>query len=398
MQKQLSIALAVVLPFATYFWGFANGSETLPPVIDDQTITDSSLPSDTVDLQLFWQVWKAVEDRYVSTDALDREQMLYGAIKGMVKSLGDPHSEFLDPDESEQFAYDLEGSFTGIGAEIGIRDEVLMIIAPLRDSPAEVAGLRAGDYIFKVDGELASDWSIFEAVKNIRGPAGTPVVLTVFREEVIEPLTITVVRDSIDIESVIVEKRADGIAVVTVTTFADDTAVEFAKALNELATENIQGLILDLRNNSGGYLSAAIEMTSGLLAEGDVVMLRERGLPDETIGVSGRTILPDTPLVVLINGGSASASEIMAGALQDAERATVLGEKSFGKGTVQEILTDVFPDGSTLRITVAKWFTPSGRDVTAEAIEPDIEVALTNEDYKAERDPQLDAAVKYLKK
>lgn len=405
LQKYLSLALAVLLPFVAYAWGYQNGNEALlqTSAISAEEATApiaglGGLPSETVDLKLFWQVWQAVEDRYVSVDALDRQKMLYGAIKGIVKSLGDPHSEFLPPNESEEFFYDLEGSFTGIGAEIGMRDDALTVIAPLRDSPAEAAGLRAGDYIFKVDGEISSDWTVLEAVRRIRGVEGTPVVLTIFHEGEIEPQDITVIRGVIDVDSVIVDQRADGIAVVTVTTFADDTALEFAKALTTLAAAKPKGLIVDLRNNGGGFLQAAIEMTSDLLSKGNVVLIRERGLPDLAQPVDGRAILPEIPLVVLINSGSASASEIMAGALQDAGRATIIGTKSYGKGTVQEILRDIFPDGSSLRITVAKWYTPSGRDVTEESIEPDVKVQLTGEDYKAKRDPQLDAAVKYLKK
>jgi carboxyl-terminal processing protease len=398
MQKKLSIALAILLPFVAYFWGFQNGAaefsarNQLPPELAD------SKAQTQLDLTHFWQLWSVVEGKYVDKEALDPQQMLYGAMKGIVHSLGDPHSEFLDPTESEEFLDGLNGGLTGIGAEVGIRDEVLVVISPLRGSPAEKAGLLPGDHIFKIDDALAGDFSLFEAVKRIRGEAGTTVTLTIFRAEEIEPREITITRDFIDVKSVESELRDDGIVIVTVNTFAEDTASEFEIVLSDLALENPKGMILDLRYNGGGYLEAAIQMTSKLLASGNVVSIHERGLPDMMVPVTGMSILPEIPLVVLINGGSASASEIMAGALQDAGRATLVGTQSFGKGTVQELI-DTFADGSTLRITVAKWFTPSGRDVTVEqGIAPDIEVKMTNADYAEQLDPQLEAAIDFLKK
>lgn len=348
-----------------------------------------------LDTKTFDNVWRTAEKKFVDVEKLDPDQMLYGAMKGVIVSLGDPHSEFLTPKESEEFLDSLDGDLTGIGAEVGIRDEVITIISPLRGSPAEKAGLLPGDRIFKIDEDIASDYTLFEAVKKIRGQPHTDVVLTIFRGEEVQSREITITRDFIDIESVIYEMRDDGIAVVTVATFADDTSDEFTKALADLALKNPKGLILDLRFNGGGFLDAAIEMTSKLLESGDVLRIYERGKHDQVVSVSGAPLLPLTPLVVLINEGSASSSEIMAGALQDAGRATVIGEKSFGKGTVQELVRD-FGDGSTLRITVAKWFTPSGRDVSEEGIEPDVRVEMDVADYFSRNDPQLDAAVEFL--
>lgn len=398
LNKKLSIGLAIVLPFVAYFLGFQAGFSRSTPAPLELKIESADLKmtfDESLDWRLFGDVWEKVNAKFVDTDQLDPQRMLYGAMKGVVRSLGDPHSEFLDPTESEEFLESLDGSLTGIGAEVGIRNDLLVVVSPLRDSPAEHAGLAPGDHIFKIDDEFASDFSLFEAVKHIRGEPGTDVTLTIFREEEIEPREITITRAFIDIESVITEIRDDDIAIVIVTTFADDTAVEFSTALAEVALANPRGMILDLRNNGGGFLDAAIEMTSKLLAEGEVVTIHERGRSDKILNVLGAPILPQTPLVVLINEGSASASEIMAGALQDNGRATIIGEQSFGKGTVQELINS-FADGSILRITVAKWFTPSGRDVTLEGIVPDFEVVLTAADFFAERDPQIDAAVEFL--
>jgi len=392
MRKKLSFSLLLILPFIAYFIGFIHGSDQF----DSQGLLPELAIEEERDLSLLWQVWDTVAAKYVDSETLTDEQLMYGAVKGVVRSIGDPFSEFLDPQESAAFLDDLNGSLTGIGAEVGIRNDVLTVISPLRGSPAEAAGLLPGDHIFKIDTAISADFSIFEAVQHIRGEPGTTVLLTVFRNGELHPREIPIVRDFIDIESVIVEQRDDGIAVVTVATFADDTAAEFTKALQQLALTDPAGVILDLRFNGGGYLDAAVDMTSKLLASGDVVIIRERGLPDQVLRVSGTPILPQTPLVVLINGGSASASEIMAGALQDAGRAEIVGEQSFGKGTVQELISS-FTDGSTLRITVAKWFTPSGRNVTLDGIEPDVLVEMTAEDYELDRDPQLEKAIEILR-
>ena len=399
--KNFFVAVAVFTGgfFAGHFVAPASILEVAPPsqfaeIENENLLVDSAAVAE-LDIETFDEVWATTMDRFVDVEKLDPEAMFYGAMKGVVAALGDPHSEFLDPEESEEFLDSLDGDLTGIGAEIGMRDDILTIVSPLRSSPAEAAGLLPGDQIYKIGEEFAADFTVFEAVRKIRGEIGTEIILTIFRDDEPQSREISIIRDLIDIESVHTEIRDDGIAVVTVNTFADDTADEFQKALVELALENPDGIVLDLRFNGGGFLDAAIEMASDLLASGTVVQIHERGKSDEILGVSGRAILPTTPLVVLINEGSASASEILAGALQDAGRATLLGETSFGKGTVQELISE-FRDGSTLRITIAKWFTPAGRDIDGIGIEPDIFVEFTVDDYLDERDPQLDAAVKWL--
>ncbi len=404
-KKIITILTSLTLLFVAGVGGFELGQNYLPEQEECENLVveanDSSLFEDSkvvsgFDIRTFDEVWQTAENKFVDVEKLNPEEMFYGAIKGVISSLGDPHSEFLTPIESEEFLDSLSGDLTGIGAEVGMRDDILTIISPLRGSPAEKAGLLPGDKVFKINGEIASDFTLFEAVKHIRGEPGTEAVLTIFRGEEMQSRDITIIRDFIEIESVISEMRDDGIAVVTVVTFADDTAEEFEKALADLALENPDGMVLDLRFNGGGFLDAAIDITSKLLDSGNVVIIHERGKVDQVVPVSGAALLPQAPLVVLINEGSASSSEIVAGALQDSGRATLIGQKSFGKGTVQELISN-FRDGSTLRITIAKWFTPSGRDVSEEAIEPDYAVEMKSEDYFSDKDPQLDAALEFLK-
>jgi carboxyl-terminal processing protease len=395
LQKKILITLIVVLPIIAYLVGFQIASRDSVVAIKPAAVVATKEVSDVSDLKMFWQVWEKVKEKYVDIEDLTPQKMMYGAIRGIVESLGDPHSEFLDPTQSKEFLDSLEGNLTGIGAEVGIRDSSLIIVSPLRGSPAEKAGLLPGDHIFKIDGEITTHLSLFEAVEKIRGKEGTQVTITIFREGEVESRDVTITREFIDVDSVVVTKREDGITLITVSTFADDTAIEFKKVLAQLAAEKPKGVILDLRFNGGGFLDAAVEMASQLMSEGEVVKIYERGKSDQTLSVSGFAVLPQTPLVVLINEGSASSSEILAGALRDNGRAKIFGKKSFGKGTVQELIRD-FADGSMLRITVAKWFTPKGVDVTAEGIHPDFEINLNAKEFFAGKDTQLDAAAKYL--
>lgn len=390
--SKISILLTIACVLTAGIGGYAigRGHELILRTESSQYVAHPDL-----DLAAFWQLWSLVEQKYVDTSELNNQKMLYGAMKGVVRALGDPFSEFLSPQESEEFMDSLEGSLTGVGMEVGIRNDSLVVISPIRGSPADRAGMRPGDHIFKIDGALASDFSIFEAVKRIRGPIGTEVTLTIFRDGETAARDVKIVRERVEVASVTTDLRSDGIAVVTVATFGENTATDFAKQLTDLQAKNVKGIVLDFRFNGGGFLDAAVEMVSSVLAQGNVVLIKERGVPDRTTPVTGRVILPTIPLVVLINGGSASASEIFAGALQDAKRATIVGEKSFGKGTVQELVKE-FVDGSTLRITVARWFTPSGRNVTKDAIKPDVEVKITPADVDAKKDPQLERAVEIL--
>jgi carboxyl-terminal processing protease len=358
----------------------------------------SSQPEDKVsqdiDFDIFWDVWDTLNGLYVDQDKISDKKLFYGALRGMVAAVGDPYTVFMDPKIAHDFQNDLAGTFEGIGAEIGIKKDILTIIAPLPDMPAETAGLKAGDLVLAIDGESTAGIFIDEAVNKIRGPEGTDVVLTISREGMEEVQDFTITRGKIVVKSVRTSLREDNIYVVKITNFNEDTKNLFNRAIREIIEKNPEGIVLDLRNNPGGFLDTAIEMASEWVDNRIVVV--EKYSEDKKIEhlARGRARLAPFPTVVLVNQGSASASEIVSGALQDHGKATIVGQITFGKGSVQT-LTD-FEDGSSVKVTVAKWLTPSGRSINDEGIEPDIMVELTQEDYANNEDPQLDRAVDIL--
>ena len=363
--------------------------------------TKSSLPilneesRHGTDLDLFWTVWEKLENQYVDSDKINGETMVYGSIKGLVDSLSDPYTVFMTPDETKKFSSSLEGTLEGIGAQLTVKDKKLIIVSPLKNSPAEKAGLLAGDIIDKIEGKPASEMTLLDAVMNIRGEKGTTVIMTIIRENN-EPFNVSIVRDSIDIESVTVEKLDGDLVYLGVNQFNDKTNDEFGKAISELILDEPKGLIVDLRFNGGGYLDIAVELLSYLLPSGtDAVLIKEKGKEDNMLKTNGNPKLLKTPLVVLVNESSASASEILAGAIQDHQRGIIMGAKTFGKGSVQQV--DTFSDGSSIRMTIAKWFTPNGRTINEVGLVPDMIVEATEEDFKNEKDPQKDAAINYLK-
>jgi len=350
-----------------------------------------------LNFDIFWEAWRELDKKYVDTEKLDPQEMVYGAIRGMVKSLGDPYSGFMDPEETADFNTDMEGSFEGIGAELGMKDGVLTVIAPIEGMPAEAAGIRSGDKIIQIENEITADISIDEAVKKIRGKKGTQVTLTILREGEDTTRDITITRDRIEIKSVIYEKKDDGIAYIKIKKFAEDTTNEFEKAVTMAIVDNSKGVVLDMRNNPGGFLSTAVDVVSKFVPGGEVVVWEQgRDGDRESYKSRGGNSLGDMPVVVLVNEGSASASEIVAGALRDLRGTLLIGRKSFGKGSVQQL--ESLEDNSSMRITIAKWLTPSGKSIHEVGLEPDIDVEITNEDYDNERDPQLDRALEEIKK
>jgi len=348
-----------------------------------------------VDFRMFWQVWNFVKDNYYK-QPVSETALFYGALEGMVDALKDPYTVFLDPELSELFISDLEGQFEGIGAEIGIKHDVLTIISPLPDSPAERAGLRPGDLVFAIDGEDTAGISIDEAVSKIRGEAGTEVVLTIFREGSEETQDIPITRGQIDMVSVRTTIRDDGIAYIELFRFAEDTEQLFEAAVNEVIKSGADAIIVDLRGNSGGYLESAVNVGSHWIGE-DVVTI-ERDSKGEELPFYGKNkpILAGIPTVVLINAGTASGSEIMAGALRDYSLATIIGEQSYGKGSVQQM--ESFKDGSAVKVTIAEWLTPNGESFNEAGLTPDIIIEMTPEDYNDDEDPQFDQAIEYLLK
>lgn len=349
-----------------------------------------------IDLSLFWTVWDHLLENYVSTDNLQAKRMTYGAIKGMVEALDDPYTGFLDPEQAQAFHDDLDAELEGIGAELTEEDGVLTIVSPLKDSPAEKAGIKPGDIIYKIGDQFAADFSVFEAVKFIRGPKGTEITLTIVREDIPQPFEVVITRDTIDLESVTHEDLGQGIYMISINQFSDDTQSEFLEAVRMARLVNAKGIILDLRFNGGGYLPVSVDILGELLPPDTLAVTIDSRNPlwDQTLYTEGQGRLSEIPMVVLINEGSASASEIVAGALQDHERATLLGTQSFGKGTVQEVKD--FQDGSSLRYSIAKWFTPNGRNVNGEGLAPDEAVEINEQDIEKEIDTQLEAAKNFL--
>jgi len=347
-----------------------------------------------VNFDLFWEVWDILKKEYVDCNKLNEKEMFYGALHGLVASLGDPYTVFMNPKIAQEFENDLAGTFEGIGAEIGIRNDILTIIAPLDGMPAEKAGLRAGDRVYAINGESTAGITIDEAVNKIRGPKGTQVTLTISRDGLEKAEDITITRNVIVVKSVRTELRDDNIFVVKITNFNDDTRDLFNKAVQEIITQDPAGIILDLRNNPGGYLDTAIEVASEWIEDGVVVTEKFNEEKKNDYLARGRARLKDYRTVVLVNQGSASASEIVAGALQDYNKAIIVGKQTFGKGSVQTL--EELRDGSSVKITVARWLTPDGNCISEKGITPDEEVDLTIEDYNNNKDPQMEKAIEIL--
>jgi carboxyl-terminal processing protease len=343
----------------------------------------------------FWQSWDIVHDQYVD-QPLDDEALMRGAIRGLMEALGDQHSSYMDPDQYRQANIPMEGEYEGIGAWVDTNTEYLTIVSPMPDSPAEKAGLKPGDQIIAIDGEDMTGIDGNLVIRRVLGPAGTKVTLTIFREEAEEPFDVVVERANIVVPSATGEMLADGIAYVKIYTFGDNTMDELRSALEELLAQEPAGLVVDLRNNPGGALRTAIEVASEFVGEG-VIMYEEYGdSTRDTFQAMRGGLATEIPLVVLINEGSASASEIVAGAIQDHERGLLVGMTSFGKGSVQNWIP-LKDDQGAVRVTIARWLTPDGRTIHEQGLEPDVVVELTEEDVAAERDPQLDKAIELLK-
>jgi carboxyl-terminal processing protease len=349
-----------------------------------------------VDFGVFWKVREMLKENYISEDNLTDQKLLYGSIKGLAEAVEDPYTVFMTPSETAEFNGSLNGELEGIGAELTVKNQLLTVSSVLNESPAQKAGLQAKDSILKIDGKMVADLTLLEAVNQIRGKKGTEVVLTIMREGVENPFDLKITRDKVLVESVTSQEVEKGIWLLTINQFGDDTKVEYDQAITKIKLADPQGLIIDLRYNGGGYLVGAVEIMSAIVAgEKEIVSIKYRD-PDrnETYRTDGKVQLADVPLVVLINQSSASASEIVAAAVQDLKRGILIGETSYGKGTVQEV--DPLNDGSSLRMTVAKWYSPLGKEFDEVGIKPDQEVKMTEEDYDNDRDPQLDTAVKYL--
>lgn len=340
-----------------------------------------------IDFDLYWKAWQIIQDKFVGRPA-GETRLLYGSIAGMVASLGDPFSVFLEPSITAGLTEELTGQIEGIGAEIGIRDNALVVISPLPGSPAEKAGIREGDRIWEIDQAPSAAMTLEEAVHIIRGPKGTPVTLTVSRQESAERLSVTIIRDTVRIVSVewdILDTAKLGVSAdkkigyIRITHFNADTGERMKRAIQDAIIAHPDGIILDVRNNPGGYLDQAIEVSGYWVPSGEVVVMEEEaGQAIQKHRSRGKGELGSIPTVVLINGGTASGSEILAGALRDNGLATIVGQTSFGKGSVQSI--EYLPDGSSIKLTVARWLTPIGSHIDQVGVVPDVEIPQPDED------------------
>ncbi|MFP3895655.1 MAG: S41 family peptidase [Anaerolineales bacterium] len=344
--------------------------------------------------EILWEAWDILEREYVNPQALDVEEAIWGAAEGLVSSVGDRNTRFVRPLEAKISQEDMRGSFEGIGATVEMRDGELVIVRPLPESPALTAGLQAGDTILSVDGEPLEGKDILEAISLIRGPKGTTVELLVKREGEPEPFVVRVRREKVDLPTV-ESRMIEDVAYLRLTEFNAASKERMHDALKDLLREDPKGLVFDLRANPGGYLNEAVDVASEFLPKGTLLLTeQQRGKGEKEYRVKEAGIATEIPLVVLIDGGSASASEIVAGSIRDNDRGILIGEQTFGKGSVQN--THTLQDGSSIRVTVARWYLPDGQNLDGEGIMPDIQVSLTAEDSAEERDPQLDRAVEYL--
>jgi len=414
----LIIAFTIIVGGIGYNLGERHASISISS--DKRVVINQSAPSSAdIDFSLFWNVWQRLSSSYIDKTALDSQKMVYGAISGMVNALGDPYTMFLPPKDNQDFKSQLSGDFEGIGAQLDMKDGNIIVVAPLKGTPAEKAGIKPLDYILKVDGADTTGWTVAQAVDKIRGPKGTSVKLTILHEKSAKPTDLTIMRDTITVPSVVswvksvsditeisgisnstVRGNNSKIAYIQLSRFGDTTNDDWTKAVAAISSQmksdsSIKGLIFDLRSNPGGYLESAVYIGSEFIKSGTVVSQvnsdgTKQDYPVERVG-SFLTI----PVIVLINKGSASAAEIVSGALRDYKRATIVGETSFGKGSVQT--PEDLPGGAGLHITTGKWLLPKGDSISKKGITPDVVVSLPD-DVTATTDSQLEKAVELLVK
>jgi len=392
---------SIILLFAGFFFlGIYIGFNYQPAIDKITSISGKETAVVTqADFSPFWKTWNAINEKYPDAIKINDQKRVYGAISGLVNSLDDPYSAFFNPEDTKIFEDDISGSFGGIGVEIGMKNKIITVVAPLKDTPGYRAGIKSGDKILKIDQIITSDMTVEKAVSLIRGEKGTTVVLTVFRDEEKEPREIKIVRDIINVPTLDTEFRPDGIFVIKLYSFSANSADLFRLALKKFSESNTDRLLLDLRGNPGGYLDIAVDMVSWFLPNGKVVVIEDYGnnAKQKVFRSVGYNVFTDKlKFVILIDGGSASASEIVAGALQDHGRAKLVGEQSYGKGSVQEVMK--ITSNTILKITVAKWLTPNGTSISTKGLTPDYKVEYTKEDSTSEgkKDSQVDKAVELL--
>jgi carboxyl-terminal processing protease len=375
----------------------ATTGDTQPSILNGNV----GKPED-VNFSLFWKAWDVLEEKHVPTHnegTTTNEQKVYGAIKGLAAAYGDPYTTFFPPVENEAFQTEIAGNFEGVGMEVGIKDNIITVIAPLKGTPAANAGIKSGDRIVSINGTTTADMTVEEAVKLIRGKKGNVVTFSLFRDGDTAPHEVKVTRDVINIPTLETEKRSDGIFVIRLFSFTQNSSQLFQTALQEFVESNSSKLILDLRGNPGGYLDSAVEMASWFLPKDALVVKEDSGGrgDDKEYKSYGQNIFNENlKMVILVDGGSASASEILAGALSEHGVAELVGSQTFGKGSVQELVP--LTKDTSLKITIARWLTPKGVSISDQGLKPDFVVPFTQEDANKKIDPQLNKAVEILNK
>ena len=392
-------AFATILLVALFFGlGVYIGFNKRPEISKVENLLGKETAVATeADFSPFWKVWNNINEKYPNASKISDQDKIYGAISGLVDSLDDSYSVFFKPDEAKLFEDDIQGNFGGVGIEIGVKNKTLTVIAPLKNTPAYRANIKSGDKILKINDLTTSGLSVEKAIKLIRGDVGTTVTLTILHEGEKEPKEIKIVRDIINIPTLDTELRKDGIFVIKLYSFSANSTNLFRKALKEFSLAQSDKLLLDLRGNPGGYLDVAVSMSSWFLEGGKTVVTEDYGnnTNPKIYRSQGYNVFSDKlKFAILIDNGSASASEIFAGAMQDYKKAFLIGEKSYGKGSVQEVVK-VTPD-TILKITVAKWLTPNGNSISEKGLIPDYEILITKKDLEEKMDPQLNKAVELL--
>jgi carboxyl-terminal processing protease len=387
--------IIVIIGGGGFAAGYFKGQQT-PKRITVSGVKNLTSTSTAADFGTFWEAWNVINDKYLRATSTKDQTKVEGAISGLVSSLGDPYSEYFTPQGAKTFLEDVEGSFSGIGAEIGMRRDQIVIIAPLKDSPAMQAGLKADDQIISIDATSTDALTVDRAVSYIRGKEGTTVKLTILREGWQKPKEFSIVRKQIDAPTLDYKMLPDNIAYIQLYGFNANADRLFADAARQATAAGAKGMILDLRGNPGGYLDVAVNLAGWFLPQGTVVVKEATrdGIVDQ-LKAEGNASLANLPVVVLIDKGSASASEILSGALRDQRKIKLIGETSFGKGTVQEFQD--LADGSVIKLTIAHWVLPSGRILDHDGLVPDYPVKITDADASAKKDPQLDKAAEVLK-
>jgi carboxyl-terminal processing protease len=414
-RRTVELAIAAGLIVGAFVLGIYAGYTNRPEaqrIAGLMGMTPSTVLAGTVDFTPFWKTWNLLDEKYnAADDTADPQERVWGAIQGMVASLGDPYTVFMPPEESEKFSSDISGLFQGVGMEIGVHDGVLTVIAPLKDTPAERAGIRSGDAILKIGDTVTSSMSADDAVNLIRGPEGSTVILTVLHPDASDPVDITITRATITIPTIDTEIRSsktgekitaaglNDVFVIHLYNFSAQSADLFRGALRSFIESGTHKLVLDLRGNPGGYLEAAVDMASWFLPPGKTIVRESftEGQDEQVYRSKGYDVFNDSlRMVVLVDQGSASASEILAGALSEHGVATLVGMRTFGKGSVQELIP--VTDNTSLKVTVARWLTPNGISISKEGLTPAVEVKLTQEDIDAGKDPQMMKAIEVVGK